>query len=80
VTNSFVEEANEESKKLLQTKYATMLRSINREVVGLNVPLTRTLNVAQDISYHIRSLNEDLQTLTNQISEMDFGPLLSVHQ
>lgn len=67
-------------RKILQTKYSNLLKGLNREIVGLNAPLTRTLNIAQEISYHIRSLNEDLQTLTNQISEMDYGDLLSVRQ
>jgi hypothetical protein len=73
-----LKDSNDEARKILVTKYSTLLKGINREVVGLNVPLTRTLSIAQDISYYIRSLNEDLQTLTNQISEMDLGPLLSV--
>ncbi|KAL0487423.1 hypothetical protein AKO1_008855 [Acrasis kona] len=74
-----LKEVNDDSKRLVQLKYTNMLKGINQQIVGLNQPLTRTLGVAQDISYNIRTLNENLHTLTTRITEMDNGsPLLSI--
>lgn len=61
----YLREDNIATRKVLHDSVTKYLQDVNQKVMDLNVPLTNTLTVSQDISYNIRLMNENLIKLNN---------------
>jgi hypothetical protein len=64
-------EDNMATRKVLHDNVTKYLQDVNQKIMDLNIPLTNTLTVSQDISYNIRLMNENLIKLNNLCNDIN---------